>query len=477
MTTMFDLVVIGAGPAGSSAALAASEQGLRVGLIDEQAAVGGQVFRAPASAALHALDDGDPDLVAGDELRRRIAASTVKWLAGRRVWSLTGGFRVDVVGPDGHEAFTAPLLVAATGAHERVVPFPGWTLPGVLGLAAATILLKSQAMLPGEPVVIAGCGPLLAAVAGKIAASGGNIAAVVDLAGPTDWLVALPGLARRPRLLKRGLGWVLAIGRARVPVYFRHGIRAAKGGTRIERVVIGPVGADGAAVPGTEIAVDAASLVIGHGLVPGADIPRLLRAQLDYDRRRGGWIPRTDSHGRTTVRALYAVGDGAGICGAEPALLAGRLAGLAAAHDSGRLSEVTFARLARPIVSRLTRYRPFADAVAAMMALRPAQVAAIPPETIVCRCEDIDRATIDAAARDGALDVNQLKHFTRCGMGPCQGRMCGDVAAELLAQARGVSRESVGYWTGRPPLRPVPLQDLLGTFSYADIPIPTPAPL
>ena len=112
-----------------------------------------------------------------------------------------------------------------------------------------------------------------------------------------------------------------------------------------------------------------------------------------------------------------------------------------------------------------------------MMALRRSQVEAIPADTVVCRCEDVTRADIAAAVKAGALDVNQMKHFTRCGMGPCQGRMCADVAAEILALARKVPRIEVGYWTGRPPLRPVPLEDLVGQFDYSDIPIPKPAPL
>ena len=115
--------------------------------------------------------------------------------------------------------------------------------------------------------------------------------------------------------------------------------------------------------------------------------------------------------------------------------------------------------------------------MATMMALRPRHVACIPADTVVCRCEDVTRAEIEAAADAGATEVNQLKHFTRCGMGPCQGRMCGDVAAELLAGKTGATREAVGQWTARPPLRPVPMADLMGRFDYADIPIPRPAPL
>ena len=474
MTPAFDLIVIGAGPAGCRSALAATRHGLSVLLIDEAFAAGGQVYRAPASGL---APTPDADGAKGDDLRRRIADSAITLRFGCRVWSVGSGFRVDVAGNGGHEAFTAPRLIAATGAYERVVPFPGWTLPGVIGLAAATILIKSQGMLPGRRIVLAGCGPLLLLVASKVLAAGGAIVAIADLAGPADWLATLPRVLRRPGLAMRGAGWAVTIGRARVPVHFRHGVRAATGPDRVERVEIGPVDRSGAPAAGSTIALEADALAVGHGLVPGAEIPRLLRADMTFDRLRGGWVPQVDAFGRTSLRGLYAVGDGAGIQGAEPALLAGELAGLTAARDAGRIAAATYEHeAAKPSRGRAS-YAPFADAMAGMMALRPEQVAGIPADAVVCRCEDVTRAEIENAAAAGARDVNQMKHFTRCGMGPCQGRMCGDVAAELLAQSRKVARQTVGYWTGRPPLRPVPLADLVGSFDYADIPLPSPAPL
>ena len=477
MSSAFDLIVIGAGPAGGAAALAAAHQGLSVALIDESEAAGGQVYCAPAAALEIPLAKQDDDFRAGEELRVALAASTVQHYFGRRVWAVTPDFRVETVYETGPQAFVAPRVIAATGAYERIVPFAGWSLPGVIGLAAATILLKSQGMVPGRRVVVAGCGPLLASVAAKIVAAGGEIAAVVDLARPSDWLKAAPGLMRRPRLLRRGLGWALDIGRARVPVYFGHGVRKAEGSARVDSVVIGRVDRTGVPAGGADTSFDVDVLVVGHGLVPGAEVPRLLRADMSFDRLRGGWVPVVNGYGRTSIPGLFAVGDGAGIRGAEPAALAGEIAGLTVAHECGRMLHTHYLEAVRPLERQLASYRAFADGVASLMALRPAQVAAIAPDTIVCRCEDVTRGTIDLAARDGASDVNQLKHFTRCGMGPCQGRMCGDVAAELLAQARGASREAVGCWTGRPPLRPVPIEDLIGTFSYDDIPVPKPAPL
>lgn len=471
-----DLIVVGAGPAGASAALAAAGHGLRVVLLDEATAPGGQVWRAPPPGLVVRPDARGSDDAAGDALRAAIHASSVDWRGAARVWSISGAFRVDAATPSGSETFLAPRLVAATGAHERLVPFPGWTTPGVIGLAAATILLKSQGMLPGRRTVVAGCGPLLAAVAAKIAAGGGAVAALVDLAGPGDWLKALPKLASRPDLLQQGLGWALQLGRARVPVLFRHTVIGVEGGEACRSVAVAPVDAQGRATGGRSRVFEADALAVGHGLTPGSDVPRLLRAQHRFEPAAGGWVPVRDAFGRCSVTGLYAVGDGAGIAGAEPARLSGQLAGLAAAHDCGRLDAKAFASATAGPMAARARTSAFAGAVAGLMQARPAMVAEIAPETVICRCEDVTRAEIEAAIASGAREINQLKHFTRCGMGPCQGRFCGETAAELLARHLG-SREAAGYWTGRPPLRPVALADLLGRFDYADIPVPAPAPL
>ena len=469
-----DLIVLGAGPAGANAAIAAADCGLKVVLIEQQMAAGGQVWRAP----LPGLEGTkrSPERRSGDALRARLAASGVEARFGRTLWSVGGAFRVDALGPDGNESATAPRLIAATGAHERVVPFAGWTLPGVIGLAAATALLKAQGEVPAGRVVVAGCGPLLAVVAAGILETGGTVAAVVDLSGPGDWLKALPALATQPKLLMRGAVWALKIGRQRVPVLFRHAIRAATGSEGLEQVHIAPVDAHGAFMPGPERIIAADSLCVGHGLVPGGEVPRLMRATQDFDRRRGGFVPRLDAVGRTSVQGLYACGDGAGVRGALVAEPAGRLAGLAAAHDAGALSVDAFAAACVAPQAARAAAVPFSDAMADMMALRPAQVAAIAPDTVVCRCEDVTRAEIEAAHADGACDLNQMKQFTRCGMGPCQGRFCGDIAGEILAAKVG-SREAAGAFTARPPLRPVAFADLMGDFAYSDIPIPAPAPL
>ncbi|MCY4451324.1 MAG: NAD(P)/FAD-dependent oxidoreductase [Immundisolibacterales bacterium] len=488
-------------------------------LSDETRAAGGQVSRAAPSALGPGGDHGGPDTAAGEALRARLAASPVETRLGERVWSVVARaaltepaadpcpeppptgfrmeeeagfgarsparFRVDTAGQGGVRSVFAAAIVLCPGATERVVPFPGWTLPGVIGLAAATVLLKSQRLLPGRRVVVAGAGPLVPAVAATIVKAGGTVAAVADLGGRSDWLRTLPRLAAMPRLLGRGAGWVVRIAGARVPVLFRHAIRSAEGRGELEAVTIAPIDANGTwrreagDWPGRRIAADA--LAVGHGLAPATEIGRLLRVRHRFSRAEGGWRPVTDDWGRTSLSRCYVAGDGAGVFGAAAAVQSGRLAGGAAAVDAGRIDPGAVAARARRLRRTRNRAARFGAAMSRLAALRPAMVESIPAGTVVCRCEDVIRQRIEDAIAQGAVEVNQLKHFTRCGMGPCQGRTCGEVVAELLAARIAddpdEGRRAAGQWTGRAPLRPITMDDLAGRFDYDDIPIPPPAPL
>lgn len=472
-----DLLVMGAGPAGARAALRAKASGLSVVLVDENNDAGGQVWRP--------LPDGFgrlPGIVApaeardGDALRHELRQAGVLCLFGHKVWNVGSNLRTDVISPEGSVSWLPSALLVATGTTERVIPFAGWTTPGVMGLAAATILLKSQNMLPGRRTLVVGCGPLLLAVANGILKAGGEVAAVVDLASRMDWLSTLSALKARPDLLWQGLRWQANLRLAGVPMLYRHGIESVVATQAGFDARVQPVDPSGAPVDGAGRVFSVDAVTVGHGLVPGTDVTRLLRARHYYSADIGGWVAESDEMGRTSVLGLFVAGDGAGVAGAAAAGAHGELAALACAHDLGRVSKQHYAHERTALLAQRRQPARFGRAMAGLMALREGAVAAIKPETVVCRCEDVTRAEIDAAAQEGACDLNQLKAWTRCGMGPCQGRTCGDVAGALLALNIG-SRESVGYFTGRAPLRPVSLAEVAGQYTYADIPIPKAAPL
>ncbi len=473
----FDLVVLGAGPAGASAAIAARRHGLSVAIIDEAQRAGGQVYRAPSYIPSTAQTRGNPDLARGERLRDDLASSGAELLFGHKLWFAAPGIRLSTVSVGGPSWFDARAFVVATGTTERIIPVPGATLPGVIGLAAATILLKAHAAIPEGPTVVAGIGPLLYAVAAGILKAGGTVAAVVDLAGPADWAKRLPGLLSRPDLTLRGAQWIWRLRAAGVPIRFGHAVSSIDGDETVRAVTIAPVDSDWRVRPGaTPETLAAAFVCIGHGLVPATETARLLGVPHHYRAERGGFVPIVAQDRSTDIAGVYVAGDCAGISGAAAAEHAGTLAGLSAARDLGALARGPFEHVVAPVRDALLRAERFGGSISALMALRPGLVGAMPPDTVVCRCEDVTRATIDRAARDGAIDVNQLKSTTRCGMGPCQGRMCGEAAAELIAIAGAVSREAAGQWTARAPLRPLPVTSLIGTYRYDDVPRPPPLP-
>ena len=473
-----ELLVLGAGPAGIGAAVEASRCGVATVIIDEQAAAGGQIYRALSDrlSVRNAAALGE-DYAAGTSLRSELAASAAEGAFGEKVWFAAPGFRIESVGSGGVRRWRAKAVVSATGTSERVIPVPGWTTPGVIGLAAATVLLKAQQMVPGETTVVAGCGPLVTAVTASIVKGGGRVAAMVDVASRGEWLGSLPALLRRPDLLKRGMEWQRLIRKAGVPMLYRHAVTEIRGDGGVREVVVRPVDSDWRP-RGAERVFQADAVALGHGLVPGTEVTRLLRAEHRFVGNRGGWIAERDGDYRTTVEGLYVAGDGCGISGGAAAEIEGRIAGLTAVLDLGRVERAEYENRAASLRRALGRAERVGIRMSHMMTPRPGILDTITAETVVCRCEDVTRAEIEATLEAGAFEVNQLKSWTRCGMGPCQGRMCGDVAARLVADRVG-GREKAGSWTARVPIRPVALDDLAGEFEYEDIwessPEPTPS--
>ena len=269
VTEPFDIAVLGGGPAGMAAPTEAARGGARTVLVDENAAPGGQVYRQP----LPGLTLGG-DGATGEQLRAALRVSGAALRLGERVWGVGGGalvasgapaaggpFRLDLVGPAAASSVVVRALILCPGTTERVVPFP------VIGLAGTTVLLKAQGVLPGRRVVVAGRGPLLAAVAAGVLHLGGRVVAVVDAAPRAAWLGAMAALASRPALLARSAGWLAAIAAARVPVLSGWRVAAAEGETEIGAVDIAPVNA--AADSGTLRRLACDALCVGDGLVPG----------------------------------------------------------------------------------------------------------------------------------------------------------------------------------------------------------------
>lgn len=446
-----DLIVIGAGPAGISAALTAASLGLKTVLLDEQPRAGGQIYRDVAEADPTVAALLGSDYLHGRPLVDRLARSGIEVHQGVMVWDVARDLTVTALQDGRSLQLRAPQLIAATGAMERASPIPGWTLPGVLNAGAAQIVLKSSGSIPSGPVVLAGAGPLLLLVACQLLDAGATIAGLVETSPLSNRWAAmsrLPGALRTPEQLSKGLRMVRRLRSAGVPWFTQATQLAVEGAERVKALRF--------ICDGRAHRLEASVVLLHHGVVPNTQLSRLLRVEHDWSPSQLAWCPRVDAWGHTSLAGFRIAGDAAAIGGALAAEASGALAAIGAAHTLGRLKSeerdqrATTAR--RALASQL-RIRPFLDAL-----YRPPQWINTPDDdTIVCRCEEVTAGQVREMARLGCQGPNQTKFFSRCGMGPCQGRVCGTVVTQLLAQALGRSPAEVGAYRIRAPLKPVPM--------------------
>jgi NADPH-dependent 2,4-dienoyl-CoA reductase/sulfur reductase-like enzyme len=464
-----ELAIVGAGPAGLAAAAAALAGGLSVTLLDDNPTPGGQYFRQPPPALRSAMSrPDDAEHRRAEELFRALTHPRMLHLAGAVVWDAPEP-RVLAFTRGGESGrVRAAAIVLATGAVERPVPFPGWTLPGVLSAGGLQNLVKGQRILPGRRFLVAGNGPLLLVAAQSILDAGGTVVEVLEAAPAASGWYRLPALAMAPDLLRRGLAYRLALRRAGVPLRSGHTIVEARGADEVTEALVAPIDARGA-VDGTRLRrVSVDTVVAGFGLVPSVELARLLGARHRWDSSRGGLAPERSEHFETSVPSVFAVGDGAGIGGSEVALAEGELVGLLAAARLGRGEGPRTARATRRLRTRLGRLYRVRDTITSLWTPPATFSELITADTVVCRCEDVTAGEVTRLAEenDGSLDA--LKATSRVTMGRCQGRNCLASVAEIVARARGVPVRDLALPRARPPARPIRLGDLL----HEPLPVP-----
>lgn len=449
----FDLIVIGAGPAGMTAAATAARGGLDVLLLDEQPRAGGQIYRNVgenrASRNWLAKDYAD-----GARLVDALDHARITATFGATVWRLEKGPRVVWSRGGVSSVSTAPQVLMAGGAQERPVPFPGWTLPGVMTAGAAQILMKSSGMLPGN-AVLAGSGPLLYLVAAQMIDAGAPPGALVETQTPRMMLNALPHLPPAlfglPTLIK-GLGLIRKIRTA--------GVARFTGASEFEAQAREDGSIDFTFSHKGRRKTLATDLLLTHqGVIPATHLSRAAGIAHEWNAAQQAFQPVTDLWGGTDVTGLHVAGDGAGIGGAEAAAAAGELAALNILHLSGRISADArnqLAAAARSTLFRTRAIRPFLDAAYAP----PAEVFSPTDETIVCRCEEITAGEIRQGIGEGAEGHRQIKTSLRTGMGPCQGRMCDATVRGILCASTSGNATSIAPPRARSPIKPVSLGEL-----------------
>ena len=437
-----------------SAAINARHHGLSVMVVDDQPAPGGQIWRSVEQAAGRDAILG-PSYVEGRAIVEAFRASGAIYERGAQLWQIESGFRIFVSKDRNAQIIQARTVLLATGAQERPNPFPGWTLPGVLTVGAAQILLKSSGQIPTGSVWMAGSGPLPLLYAVQLLQAGGRLAGYLDTTPNGQWRSAVRHLPRALRAsgeLIKGLGWQATLRASKTLL--------VKGVSEIEAL-----GSDGIerlryrTADGRSVTVEAGTLLVHEGVIPNLHPALSLDCAVAWNAAQDCFEPVLDSWGESSQANLFIAGDGAGIAGAKAAVLRGKLAAIRIAVRLGRTSEELATAAARPIRKKLGRElapRPFLDAL-----FKPRdQVFSPADETIICRCEGVAAGEVRALAKVGQAGPNQIKAATRCGMGPCQGRQCGYSLARIVAATQQRPVSEVGYLHIRPPLKPVTLGEL-----------------
>jgi len=451
--TRRDLVIIGAGPAGMAAAAKAAELGLSVTVLDEQRRAGGQIYRDVDKVAQARGAILGKDYTYGTSLTAGLRQDAIEHVSGAIVWAIEDGFRISYT-KDGRGAqVAANRVLLATGALERPMPVPGWTLPGVMTAGAGQILLKQSGVLARRAVLV-GSGPLLYLIAAQMVRAGTPPVAMVETQTRADLLRAMRhfgGALRGWRYLLKGLGMLAEIMRAGVPRHTGATEIAIEGAGRAEAVSFKS--------RGKRHRIACETVYLHHGVVPNTQAARSLGARHVWNEAQACFVPVVDQWGQSDVPGVFIAGDGAGIGGAHVAEIAGRLSALKLAEEAGKLSVAERDERAAPLRAARARElaaRPFLDA-----AYPPCAEALAPDDaTVICRCEEVTAGDIRGYARLGCIGPNQAKAFGRAGMGPCQGRYCGLTVTALLAAANGQTPDETGYYRIRPPLKPVTLGEL-----------------
>lgn len=446
-----EVLVIGAGPGGLSAAIAARSAGAEVVLVDERAQPGGQYFKQVSvdSAGAAAPDRQHREGAALIKTARRLG---VEIRSGVTIWGAFEPGLFAAVAEGRSHRFAPKATIVATGAYERAWPVPGWTLPGVMTTGAAQTLWRTARRLPGRRVLIAGNGPLNLQLAAELIEGGAEVVAVVEAAprpSPAQLRALCAMLAAAPGLVRDGLLYHLR--RRRGGAEMIHGSVVASVAKSARGLV---VQLDGARPRSFEVDV----LCLGYGFEPANELLRVLGCGHDVHPVRGQLVTRRDDCGRTDVAGIHALGDCTGLGGARAALAEGTIVGLSVAQDLGHAIDEAQRERARAM---LHQHRRFQRALWDLYAAPPYSTRRATAETVICRCEEVTLGQIEQALAEQMTSAGAIKRRTRLGMGRCQGRYCAPVLEALLAERLGKVRGEFTGFAPRVPVKPVPIGELV----------------
>lgn len=455
------LTVIGAGPAGIMAAYTAAEAGVDVTLIDDNPLPGGQYYhQSPPEFSFSDPADARSGRKDAPAVLGRLPHPRIRTLYGTRVWGVFEGRSLALTDDVQSRLLPTDRIILATGAYDRPFAFPGWTLPGVIGAGAALRMIKTQWVLPGRRILLAGTGPLQLALAAALVKAGAEVVGIAEAANPYRHVRRMPNFWGHWDRLIEAADYLYTLRRHRTPIWYNHAITAASGSERVDRAVIARVDDQGRPLPGSEQEIRVDAVCLGYGLLPAFQLAAALGCRLRFDPNSGWFAPAHDQRLETSVPGIFVAGDVTDIAGSKVALLEGEIAGLNAAIQLEKIRPQDAADRLAQLHQKLKHLDRLAHTLQEIYAFRPGLAQIATDDTPLCRCEEVTLGQVKEAVAAGATDLHQVKLATRAGMGYCQGRFCSVLIAPVIAAAVGGDLSDLQPFTVRPPLQPVAMSVL-----------------
>ncbi|MGD9125056.1 MAG: FAD-dependent oxidoreductase [Desulfarculaceae bacterium] len=458
MTRKFQALIIGLGPAGMAAAVELAQKGVQVAVVDENPEPGGQIYRQPPDE--FTIEDqgflgvryrvGQNIIRQFNQLKDKITI-----FSNTMAWGFFEGTTM-ALEHEGHiELVEFDKLILCEGAMERSIPFPGWTLPGIMTAGGLQKMIKHQRMLPGKRFLLSGASPLQLSVAASLVKDGAEVAALCEATSIRESLKLLPKIIRQKGLFKEAVSYLFPVLKKSVPILRPYSVISAKGDNKVREATVARLDENWAPISGTEKTFEVDVISLGYGFLPVARLARLCGCAQVYDPVLKSWKPKTDVFMQTSVENIYTAGDSSGVEGADLAEVEGRIAGVHAAAELAKISMDERDQRLKSHFRTRDRIKGYSNVLNQVFSPRSGLYTFMEDDTIVCRCEQITASEVFAGIEKGYRNINEIKRIRVC-MGPCQGRTCESIVTQLMLN-KGITIEEIGHMTIRPPIAPMPV--------------------
>jgi len=451
----FDVIIVGGGPAGLTAALECAKAHAQTLLIDENSNLGGQYFRQRPSQMVRHYGVFRPK---GRRLIERVREAGVSIALDTQVWGVFEDRCLELkTGFPGELWRTkAKAIIVATGALEKFIPFSGWTLPGVVSLGLALHMATIDHVAVGQRVLVAGSGPLIPLVASELLKIGVDVVEAIEACDVFQAALKSMFLLRYPDRFLETIQTLGTLARHKVPYRSSTMVVEARGKEKVEEVEVARLGEDGHIIPSSRRSMNVDALCIGFGFIPATEILRLLGCKGSRSSVDGCWYPSRTESLETSLPYVFAAGDVSRIGGAQVAMMEGRIAGIEAASKAG--CNGSYSSVRRFLWKQKMRYlRGYSDTINSIFRLPEDLVKLIHDDVVVCRCEGVTAGDIRASVDFSGPDLGACRQLSRAGMGICQGRMCSFALERIIAQRAGIPIQELGEPTTRNPIKPIPV--------------------